>query len=83
MKFSPGALRGLERLPSGVAAAVVQFATATLPQDPIRMSKPLRGDLDGLRTARRGDYRVLFSLDQEAEMVTIVRVAHRSDAYRP
>jgi mRNA-degrading endonuclease RelE of RelBE toxin-antitoxin system len=69
-------------LPDRVAAAVVEFATVTLPQNPERMSKPLRGEFEGLRTARRGDYRLLFSLNEDAGTILLVRVAHRADIYR-
>ena len=82
VQFAPSAVRGLERLPPRIAAAVVEFATATLPTNPERMSKPLRGDLEGLRTARRGDYRVLFSLNDATTTLLIVRIAHRADVYR-
>lgn len=83
VQFSPGALRGLERLPPRIAAAVVEFATVTLPSNPERMSKPLRDDLEGLRSARRGDYRILFSLDDADRVLLVVRIAHRSSVYRP
>lgn len=43
--------------------------------------KPLRGDLEGLRSARRGDYRVL-RIDESASTVLIIRIAHRSVGYR-
>ena len=46
------------------------------------MSKPLQGDLDSHRSARRGDYRVLFSLDDERGVLLVERIAHRADAYR-
>jgi len=46
------------------------------------MSKPLRGDLEGLRAARRGDYRVLFSLNDATTTLLVVRIAHRADVYR-
>jgi len=82
VQFAPSAVRGLERLPPRIAAAVVEFATATLPTNPERMSKPLRGDLEGLRAARRGDYRVLFSLNDATTTLLVVRIAHRADVYR-
>ncbi|MBI5160057.1 MAG: type II toxin-antitoxin system RelE/ParE family toxin [Micrococcales bacterium] len=78
--FAPSAVRGLERLPPRVATAVIEFVTATLPITPQRMSKELRGEFEGLRSARRGDYRVLFLL--EGSTLLVVRAAHRSDAYR-
>ncbi len=81
VEVSPGAERALIRLPHKVATAVVEFITATLPTNPERMSKPLRGELEGLRSARRGDYRVLFELRPEDDVLLVVRIAHRADAY--
>jgi len=46
------------------------------------MSKPLVGDLEGYRSARRGEYRVVFELREEARTLAVVRIAHRRDAYR-
>jgi mRNA interferase RelE/StbE len=83
VRFSDAALRGLDRLPPKIAQAVVEFMTYTLPTTPRRMSKPLQGEFDGLRSARRGDYRVLFDLDEQMGILLVVRVAHRRDAYRP
>ncbi len=80
--LSPSALRGLDRLPPRIAIAIAEFATTTLPRNPEQMSKPLRGELEGLRSARRGDYRVLFRLHPDSRVLLIVRVAHRADVYR-
>lgn len=82
VQFAPSASRGLDRLPAKIAVAVVEFATITLPGNPERMSKPLRGELEGLRSARRGDYRLLFSLDEATATLLVVRVSHRADVYR-
>lgn len=82
VQVAPSAVRSLGRLPPRVAGAVVEFVTAVLPANPERMSKPLRHELEGLRSARRGDYRVLFSLDESTRALLVVRIAHRADAYR-
>jgi mRNA interferase RelE/StbE len=82
VRVAPGAVRSLDRLPPRVAAAVVEFVTRTLPTNPERMSKPLRYEFEGLRSARRGDYRVLFALDDQTRVLLVVRIAHRADAYR-
>lgn len=82
VRLAPSAIRGLDQLPPRIAAAIVEFVTATLPGNPVRMSKPLRGELEGLRSARRGDYRVLFSLDETTGTLLVVRIAHRADVYR-
>lgn len=82
VRVAPSAVRSLDRLPPRVATAVVEFVTRTLPENPLRMSKPLQNDLEELRSARRGDYRVLFSLDEDTRVLLVVRIAHRADAYR-
>ncbi len=82
VQLAPSAIRGLDRLPPKIATAVVEFVTGTLPTNPERMSKPLRGELEGLRSARRGDYRVLFSLNDTTRVLLVVRIAHRVDVYR-
>ena len=58
--LTPPARRALtERLPEAVAA-LSDFLTTTLVQQPRRVGKPLRGDLAGIWAARRGTYRVLY-----------------------
>lgn len=75
--------RDLRRLPPRVATAIVEFVTAVLPQNPLRMTKPLVGELEGFRSAPRGDYRVIVRLDDQARVVVLHRAAHRAHAYRP
>jgi len=83
LQVSGSARRQLHRLPERVAVAIVEFITTVLADNPARLSKPLTGELEGLRSARRGDYRVLLWIDEDASTVVIVRVAHRADVYRP
>lgn len=75
--------RDLRRLPPRLAAAVIEYVTATLPANPHRMSRSLAGDLEGLHSARRGDYRILFEIDEEAHAIVLLRVGHRAHIYRP
>ena len=83
VRVGPAARRQLHRLPARVAFAITEFVTVTLPENPLRLSKPLSGDFEGLRSARRGEYRVLVRVDPEARVVLVVRVAHRALVYRP
>ncbi len=77
------ALKGFRRLPEKAAAAIVEFVTGVLADNPYRLSKPLTNELLGLRTARRGDYRVLSTLDIEEHILYVHRIEHRSDVYKP
>lgn len=83
LQVNASARRQLHRLPDRAAVAIVEFITTVLVENPARLSKPLTGELADLRSARRGDYRVLLWIDEGASTVVIVRVAHRADVYRP
>jgi mRNA-degrading endonuclease RelE of RelBE toxin-antitoxin system len=77
----PTARRQLRRLPERYATAVVELLPA-IAANPKRLGKPLRFELEGRWAARRGPYRVIYVLDDKTHKVTVLAVAHRSDAYR-
>ena len=80
--LSAGAKRALERdLPEPVAVAVVDFLFGPLAADPYRVGKPLRFDLEGYWSARRGQYRVIYSIRDDEVLVRVVRISHRADVY--
>jgi mRNA-degrading endonuclease RelE of RelBE toxin-antitoxin system len=66
-----------------VAFAVIGFITGPLIDNPRRVDAPLRSELEGVWSARRGTYRVLYRIDNEHREVIILRVGHRRDIYRP
>lgn len=80
--WSRSALRGLDRIPGKAADACVEFVCGSLADDPPRVGKPPRVDLAGRFSARRGDFRVIYEIDDEGCVATIVSVAHRSRVYR-
>jgi mRNA interferase RelE/StbE len=47
-----------------------------------RTGKPLVGELAGIWSLRRGDYRVLYRIDDNIQSVEVARIAHRRDMYR-
>jgi len=77
------ARRALERLPEKVATAVVEFLYGSLAAGPHRVGKPLKLGLEGLHSARRGDYRVIYRIDDHRRRADILAIEHRSDIYRP
>jgi mRNA interferase RelE/StbE len=75
--------RALTRCPEKVATAVVEFLYGSLAASPYRVGKPLKLGLEGPHSARRGDYRVIYRVDDHQRRVTVVAIEHRSDVYRP
>jgi mRNA interferase RelE/StbE len=80
---TPPARRALDRLPERVAAAIAEFVTGDLLVAPRRVGKPLRRELSGIWSARRGSYRVLYEINDEMRRVAVLRIDHRADVYRP
>ncbi len=83
LAVAASAERSLERLPSKVAAAIVEFLLGPLVVDPRRVGHPLQRELTGLWSARRGAYRIVHEIDESRSLVNVVRIDHRSDVYRP
>ncbi len=51
-------------------------------EDPRRLGKSLRHDLQGLWRYRVGDYRMICNIEDEQVIVLVLDVAHRSTVYR-
>ena len=81
--YTPKAKRALsEVLPESVAAACVEFIASTLAENPHRVGKPLRAPLEGLHAARRGEFRVIYRIDDDQIVVLVVTIEHRRSVYR-
>lgn len=84
LRFLPAARRAIShRLPEPVAAAVLEFCDQALASNPRRVGKPLFGPLAGCHGARRGTYRIIYRIDDNARAVSILDIDHRTDIYRP
>jgi len=82
IEITPEGLRHLERLPDKVRAAVIETILGSIAENLQRAAKPIRGELDGLYSARRGEFRVIYEIDEGAEIVLVHRARHRREAYR-
>lgn len=74
--------RSLARLPDKVAPAVAEFLLGPLTEAPHRVGHPLRRELEGLWSARRGAYRIVYEIDDPTGTVRVLRIDHRADVYR-
>jgi len=82
VEYTAGARRDIGRLPERIAWAVLKFCEGPLAQNPHRVGKPLIGDLTGLHSARRGEYRIIYAIYDDTVVVEVTYVRHRADAYR-
>ena len=75
------ALALTDSLPEKVAHAVYQFIVGPLLVNPHRVGRPLNPPLAPAYSARRGDYRVLYLIDDASKTVRVTAIRHRADAY--
>jgi mRNA interferase RelE/StbE len=71
-----------EELPESVAAACAEFLYGPLAENPRRVGAPLRKPFEGHWRARRGEYRVRYTIDDANSNVVVLDISHRRDAYR-
>ncbi len=81
VRIKASAANGLARCDAGTRRLLVEHIDrlATNPH----VGTVLKGELDGLRRVRVGAYRVVFEVRNHELLVLVVRVGHRSSAYRP
>jgi mRNA interferase RelE/StbE len=81
--ISPAAAGYLQvRLPEAVAWASYEFIHGPLADAPHRVGAPLRAPFDGHWRARRGEYRVRYTINEDGNEIHVLDVDHRRDIYR-
>ena len=78
----PAARTLAEALPPKIAAAAYSFISGPLLENPQRVGKQLQPPLSPTWSAHRGEYRVLYLIDESSRAVKVTAIRHRSDAYR-
>jgi mRNA-degrading endonuclease RelE of RelBE toxin-antitoxin system len=82
IEWAGHARRALERLPEKVGTAAIDFIYGPLAEEPHRLGRPLRFELEGLHSARRGDHRIIYRIDEDMGRVVVEVIQHRADTYR-
>jgi mRNA interferase RelE/StbE len=78
---SPGRLRSPCLPAEAVAWACYEFIRGPLAEEPHRVGAPLRAPFEGHWRARRGEYRVRYTIDEDAKVIHVLDVDHRRDIY--
>jgi mRNA-degrading endonuclease RelE of RelBE toxin-antitoxin system len=83
IEMTAAAKRALaDGLPEAVAVACWQFIRGPLAENPYRVGKPLRDQLEGRYSARRGEFRVVYQIFDDRVVIRVIHIAHRRDVYR-
>ena len=80
IQIKSSAVKELHRVNTEDRSRIVT-AIERLKENPY-LGAALKGNLTGLRKLRVGAYRIVYEIQQDELIVLVVRIAHRSEAYR-
>lgn len=81
IEILPAARRQLKKLPASARSQILnRIEDLELDPRPPGVVK-LEGE-DGLYRVRSGDYRILYTIDDDQVFIFVVKVGHRRDVYR-
>lgn len=79
IEYASAAARAIRKLDPPTRRQV-RAAVERLADDPTR-GKPLQLTLQGLRSWRTGEWRIVYRADHERVVVLVIAVGHRRDVY--
>ena len=80
LTFRPAALRALRKLDRQIAERI-KAATEALRDDPRPSGAKMLTGSHGLWRIRIGDYRVVYTVDDQQRLVRVAAAGHRRDVY--
>lgn len=81
--YSARAVKALsETLPRKIAEAAFAFIEGPLAENPYRVGKQLNEPFFPAYSARRGEYRIIYQIDEDQVLIEIINVNRRSDVFK-
>ncbi|PCI25118.1 hypothetical protein COB57_02790 [Candidatus Peregrinibacteria bacterium] len=85
VQYTKKSISELKKLPKETAKRIldkIQFFTEQL--EPLSFAKSLKNPVYGMYRFRIGDYRVIFDMNEEGELIIlyVLSVKHRKDVYK-
>jgi len=82
ISIKPSALKELSRLPKAIVKKT-EKAIDALAKEPRPVGvKKLKGIEEDLYRIRVGDYRIIYSIEDEIKIIDILKIGHRKEIYR-
>lgn len=78
IEWTASAKRCMGQLPAKVVPACFEFIVEVLAENPRRFGRPLRNELVGYHSVRRGTCRVFYEIDDDRRAVVIIRIDRRA-----
>lgn len=80
--FKPAALRQLRKFNEDVQIIILEAIELLADQPRPERCKKLKGEVDLYRIRVAGDYRIVYAIEDQELLVTIIKIGHRREVYR-
>jgi mRNA interferase RelE/StbE len=80
--FKPAALRQFRKLNENVQIIILEAIESLADQPRPQGCKKLKGAVDLYRIRVAKDYRVVYAIEDQKLLVTVVKIGHRREVYR-
>ena len=81
VRWHEAVIEDLNHLDRQTRKKIVGRVKDCLSQDPVGLGKPLKGMFRGVYRYRYGNYRIIYTVDQEDMTVMLLRTANRKNVY--
>ena len=82
VEFAPAARRQLRKLNRPVQVRVLRRVEKLENQPRPKTAEMLKGTTETVYRVREGDYRIIYTIEDDRLIVLVVRIGHRSEVYR-
>jgi mRNA interferase RelE/StbE len=82
VEFAPAARRQLRKLDRPVQVRVLRRVEKLENQLRPQTAETLKGNTETVYRVREGDYRIIYTIEDDRLIVLVVRIGHRSEVYR-
>lgn len=74
--------KDLKKMSVDVRKRIVKYINERVAPAPLDLGEELKGNLQGLRRYRVGDYRIICEIQNEIVTVLVLSVGHRKNIYK-
>jgi mRNA interferase RelE/StbE len=82
VQFAKSAEKELQKFPKKVILAIVETIEGLQDNPRPHGYKKLKGTDTDFYRVRSGNYRIIYTLDDQVLLIEIIRIAHRKDVYK-
>lgn len=81
IEIKRSAIKDIQKLPKAIAKIILQ-SIQSLKEDPFTGNATKLKSKEKLYRLRVGNYRIVYTVEKQIDVVTVVKIGHRKDIYK-